>query len=311
MTVTQPFVHEALLYASEEEFLGATVPFVNEGVEAGEPVLIVVRPEREQALRVSLRDSTLVSFADMIEIGRNPSRIIPVWHQHVADSAAHGGRCRGIGEPVWPGRTEAELAECHRHEALLNLAFADTPGFRLLCPYDTAELDPQVIERACCTHPYVETHAGRCESDRYLGLEAATMPFDERLADPDPEAHEFALDRASLPMLRNVVWGWASAAGIDVARTADVVLAVHELATNTLRHGEGRGTVRAWKSPSAFVFEVHDGGRIDDPLAGRRRPVPDAEGGRGLWLVNQLCDLVELRSSAAGTVVRMQIAVRG
>ena len=53
-----------------------------------------------------------------------------------------GKRLRGIGEPIWAARTPAEMAECHRHEGLLNVAFADSPGFWLLCPYDTTTLDP-------------------------------------------------------------------------------------------------------------------------------------------------------------------------
>ena len=48
---------------------------------------------------------------------------------------------------------------------------------------------------------------------------------------------------------------------------------------------------------------------ITDPLAGQRRPAPDATGGHGLWLVYQVCDLVELRSDASGTTIRMHMAI--
>jgi hypothetical protein len=50
---------------------------------------------------------------------------------------------------------------------------------------------------------------------------------------------------------------------------------------------------------------VEDHGRIRIPLVGRIRPEPDADSGRGVWIANQLCDLVQIRSSAAGTVVRV------
>ena len=86
------------------------------------------------------------------------------------------------------------------------------------------------------------------------------------------------------------------------------MLAVHELATNSVRHGGGHGTCRLWRDGTALVCEVSDHGWITDPMAGRRRPAADQPGGRGLWLVNQLCDAVELRSSPAGTVVRVRMS---
>ena len=65
-----------------------------------------------------------------------------------------------------------------------------------------------------------------------------------------------------------------------------------------------------WHDGDELLCEIHDKGTLADPLAGRRRPAPDAAGGHGLWLVNQLCDLVELRSGPAGTTVRMHMALR-
>ena len=97
----------------------------------------------------------------------------------------------------------------------------------------------------------------------------------------------------------------AAEAGLGVSRAADLVLAVHELATNTLRHGGGRGTLRMWREPAALICEVSDAGRIDQPLAGRERPFAGQTGGRGLWLVNQLCDLAQIRCFPTGSVVRL------
>ena len=91
------------------------------------------------------------------------------------------------------------------------------------------------------------------------------------------------------------------------ARAADTVLAVHEVATNSQRHGGGQGTLRLWDDERALTCEVRDGGRIEDPLVGRVRPRPDASGGRGLWLANQLCDLVQIRAVPDGTVVRLHM----
>jgi anti-sigma regulatory factor (Ser/Thr protein kinase) len=108
-----------------------------------------------------------------------------------------------------------------------------------------------------------------------------------------------------LTLLRNLVAARAAAYGLAKAKAEDLVLAVHELATNSVRHGGGSGTFRLWRDGAALVCEISDRGWITDPLAGRRRPAADQPGGRGLWLVNQLCDEVELTTSPAGTVIRV------
>jgi anti-sigma regulatory factor (Ser/Thr protein kinase) len=87
------------------------------------------------------------------------------------------------------------------------------------------------------------------------------------------------------------------------------VLAVNELATNSMRHGGGRGVLSVWQENGTLLCEVTDRGHIADPLAGRERP-PDARGGgRGLWLVNHLCDLVQVRSLHGGNVIRLHMSL--
>jgi anti-sigma regulatory factor (Ser/Thr protein kinase) len=88
------------------------------------------------------------------------------------------------------------------------------------------------------------------------------------------------------------------------------VLAVSEVAANTLRHTQSAGTLTMWRHAGEVVCEIQDEGTITDPLAGQRRPGPDATGGHGLWLVYQVCDLVELRSDETGTTIRMHMAIQ-
>lgn len=88
-------------------------------------------------------------------------------------------------------------------------------------------------------------------------------------------------------------------------RTDDLLLAVHEVVVNSLLHGGGSGRLRLWSDPAAVVCEIRDRGRILDPLVGRRMPSHTAESGRGLWMVHQLVDLAQIRSSGRGTIVRM------
>jgi anti-sigma regulatory factor (Ser/Thr protein kinase) len=128
------------------------------------------------------------------------------------------------------------------------------------------------------------------------------------LSGPPADADEIEFTQEDLAGLRWVVSNGAERAGLRGARVGDLVLAVHELAANSLRHGGGHGVLRMWEDHKAFVCEVRDQGRIEEPLVGRALPRPDQNGGHGLWLVNQVCDLVQLRSSERGSVVRVRMS---
>jgi anti-sigma regulatory factor (Ser/Thr protein kinase) len=92
-------------------------------------------------------------------------------------------------------------------------------------------------------------------------------------------------------------------------RVEGLTLAVDEVVTNALRHGGGRGVVRACREAGGLLCEVCDSGTITEPLVGRIRPDPQRPEGRGLWIANHFCDLVQIRSSRAGTVVRCHVAL--
>jgi anti-sigma regulatory factor (Ser/Thr protein kinase) len=116
--------------------------------------------------------------------------------------------------------------------------------------------------------------------------------------------------RADLSQVRALVLQHAREAGLPEDRTSDLVLAVSEVAANTLRHTRSAGTLAIWHDADEVVCEIHDEGVITDPLAGQHKPPADASGGHGLWIVHQVCDLVELTSDASGTTVRMHMTLR-
>jgi anti-sigma regulatory factor (Ser/Thr protein kinase) len=302
------FRHEAMFYAGTDEFLDGTLTFIREGLAGGEPVLVVVDAPKIDLLRNRLgADARAVRFADMADIGFNPARIIPAWCDFVETHAGRGRPFRGIGEPVNPGRRPAELVECQRHESLLNLAFADAPAWSLLCPYDTEALAPAVVEEARRSHRYlVHGHDTRV-SDDFLEEGTAAGSFEDPLPEPETPPEEYVFGPGPLGTVRQLVARHAARAGLGMSRMSDLVLAVNEVATNSLTHGGGHGMLWLWQDGEALVCEVRDRGRITEPLIGRRLPTTDDDGGRGLWLANQLCDLVQIRSSAAGTVVRMHM----
>jgi anti-sigma regulatory factor (Ser/Thr protein kinase) len=116
--------------------------------------------------------------------------------------------------------------------------------------------------------------------------------------------------RSDLSQVRALVRQHAREAGLTEGRASDLVLAVSEVAANTLRHTPSPGTLAIWHDEHEVVCEIHDEGTITDPLVGTRKPPPGASGGHGLWLVRQICDLVELTSDGNGTTVRMHMALR-
>lgn len=304
------FLHEAMLYEGWTDFFRQTIPFIRDAIVADQPILVAVDQRKIDAFRALLgAEAGRVRFEDMAGIGRNPARIIPVWRAFVDEHTGDRG-ARGIGEPIWAGRSSDELVECERHEALLNLAFAVAPAeLRLVCPYDTGSLPTAVIEEARRTHPIVTEEGASRWSDTYRELDAIARPFDAPLPPPSEIPAEMQFDEDGLRDLRMFVTAQASERGVKAALVPDLVLAVGETATNSIRYGGGGGVLRVWSQDGKMICEVRDVGLIDEPLAGRVTPDPTEPGGFGLWLANQLCDLVQMRSYAGGSSVRLHIGI--
>jgi anti-sigma regulatory factor (Ser/Thr protein kinase) len=300
------FEHWAHFYRDDQEFLAGVVPFVREGLAVDDAVVVVEPARRLELLRETLADdAAAVRFHDMSAVGANPARILAVWQEVVAEQVAAGRTLRGVGEPAFVGRREPELLECHLHELLLNHAFDGGAPWRLLCPYDEQGLPTAVCAGARTTHPAWSGATGQVRGPAVAGT-AVEAAFGAPLPAPPGSPQRRRSYRADdLPALRQFVAEIAGSWGLSGERLEALVLAASELATNSVRHGDGEGAVSAWRDFGGGVLEFTDAGHLTDPLAGRRPPDTDLDGGRGLYLVNQLCDLVQLRSSAAGTTVRL------
>jgi anti-sigma regulatory factor (Ser/Thr protein kinase) len=306
----QLFLHEALLYEGEAGFLDGTVAFVRDAVAAREPVMVAVDSDKIEALRVALgADARPVEFVAMERAGRNPGRIISLWHDF-ADRFP-GRAVRGIGEPIWAGRDHDALVESQQHEHLLNAAFGRGLRFWLRCPYDATALPADVLAEAARSHPLVSGGAAPA------GPNPAFEPRegDELLAAPLPEAPDDArtivVTARGLGSLREQLMHRAGTLGFDAGRRQDIALAASEIATNSIDHGNGNCLVRTWADDRRFVVEVRDAGRIVDALVGRRRPPAGMPRGRGLWLVHELADLVQVRADESGTTVRASFDLPG
>ena len=125
---------------------------------------------------------------------------------------------------------------------------------------------------------------------------------------PDPLILDQAFDADSLYALRAAVAAHATQAGLSPGRSDDLVIAVHELAANAVRHGAGHGRLRVWKSDQALLCEISDDGIL--PPAGTGDAAEwHTEPGHGLSLVRQVADQTSLRSGPHGTLATISFAL--
>lgn len=313
-------VHPALFYADDDAYVAGTVPFLREGLERDEPVMMAAPPSRLALVEDALGPlAARVALHDMTLAGRNPGRIIAGVLRAFVDEHADRGRVRIIGEPIWAGRSPQEYAAAVQHEALINVALADRPA-TVLCPYDTTALAPAAIADAQRTHPVLVEHGHTTSSGRYVDPTELAQGVAGPLAEPTELGETLVFSAPTGPRaVRTAVVEHALRAGLDEDRAADLALASYEVAVNTVVHTGRPGLLALWTrgagapgweavEPAAVVCEVQDSGWIADPLVGRH-PCGPAEGrGYGLRLAHQLCDLVQVHSDPRdGTTVRLTL----
>lgn len=299
------FTHECLFYRDERSYLDGVLPFVEEALATDTPVLVAVPGGNGVLLRHELGwRAEKMSFLDMSIEGRNPNRIIPA----VLDAfiSEHAGRPVAIiGEAIWPGRSATEYPACVQHEALINMAF-DGALATILCPYDTRGLEPEVLADAASTHPILTSSGERQTSRSYGSPKQVFAEFNRPLSDPPRSAASMAFDDTDdLPRLREFVGRHADASGLSDDRLVDLQMAANEIATNTIRHSGGPGIVQVWAEDGHVVCDVSDGGHIADPLVGRLASSVGGEHGRGLLVINYLCDLVRVHTEPGSTSIRL------
>lgn len=299
-----PFRHLALIHRTWEEYLRGVLDLIEQGLADGGEVIVAVPQERLESIAGRLDGQRHgVELIDMRELGRNPAWIIPALQRRM--ERHRGRRAYIVCEAAWPERSPDEIDEVILHEALCNTAFAGEE-ITAMCPFDAEALDPAVIEEAKRTHQLLAADGTGKASPAYTS-QAAHERLERPLRSLPSEGTSMIFSSSELGAVRALVAEQASGAGLDPARSADLVFAVNEVATNSIRHGGGKGELQLWAAPERMVAEVRDRGKIRDPLVGRVNPDNAHFDGMGLWLVNQICDLVQLRSSDAGTTVRVHI----
>ncbi len=299
--------HAAGFFDAHPALLAQIVPLVQDAAGRGEPVALGVRPVTEQALRQLLGPTVeLVALAqpDGAEPGsgqtvasrraRQLRRLTEGGTRPVTAIAEHISRFDGADGAFW---TELDAA--------MNVALAELP-VALTCFFPELPLHLRITEGARLNHEQLLVHGEPRDNPAYrqprevLAVQPVSAPT--MLGPPDLTLHFGAWQ---LHEIRGQVQQALLHAGCQLEHAEDVVLAVNEVATNAVEHGESEAELFLWTGDE-LVCEVHDRGVLGDPLPGLQAPHPSHPKGRGIWIARQLCDMLHVWGDTAGTHVRMR-----
>jgi anti-sigma regulatory factor (Ser/Thr protein kinase) len=303
--------HRGLLAGSADELDEGAAAFLAEGLEAGAALLLATDEDRRG--RLHERVGPAMGEAAVLEPARlysSPAWTLARLRREIEERTAGGEPLRILAAPDWFGRPLAEREAWMSGDSVANVAFTTSAAapVDILCAYDGSGAPPDVVAAVRQTHPEVVEEGRTHRSEAYTDPALYCTRHRDRPLPPLPEpVEEHAFEAATLAALRRAVEAAATEAGVDLRRVPEVALVVNEVASNSVRHAGGSGTARLAVTPEHLVCEVVDTGVITAPFAGLLPPPRAGDGGYGLWLVHQLCDLVQVRSGPAGSVVRMHI----
>jgi anti-sigma regulatory factor (Ser/Thr protein kinase) len=298
----QTYRHEALTYDGPDEFVASCLASAADGRASDTRVIFLFAAAKLAALRASLdRAADEVAMVATDVLGRNPARIVTMLDSFRA--SGDGRPCLAVTESIDSGRSRAAVAEAQFADSVLNSAALTEWPLSVVCMYDASALDEASTAAMWRSHPAIR---GQSVNDSYEPELAATT-FGIPLDAPPDDVQWRRIRGDELAVTREYVRDRARDHDLSGERLDDLVFAANELVTNSVRHGGRECRVAVWPDDECVVCEVRDAGIMTDPLVGRLAPPLDSSGGRGLWLVNQLCDLVQIRSAAQGTAVRLHI----
>lgn len=300
------FAHEVGFYGSDREFQALAVPFAEEALDAGEPVVFAYDRRKTDLLRRWLPDAPLVTYLAERCRYQSPTKTLATWRA-LAEAAMRSGasRIRCSGEVPHPGHGRPYTG-WDRYEAAIDDVLGDLALWGR-CLYDLRVAPAEVVASARHRHRHVLASSGRRrENPDY-------MP-PRHLAEflhPDPDPLEQEIPSAELvdPSPAGARAAIRAVAGgrLDAAHLDDLLLATSEAVTNALVHGAPPVVLRVWAGDDRVVAVVDDRGRgPDNALVGLGPLLGDGGGGRGLWLAHQLDVDIALLVSSGGFAVRLR-----
>ncbi|NKE62385.1 sensor histidine kinase [Lentzea sp. PSKA42] len=299
------FFHETALYGSDDDFLALAVPFLEDGLRAGEPTVVACAERNTALLSGALGRGNSVMYLPGADQYSRPSDAIATYRDLFREHTEAGARqMRVIGEVPHSG-VGARWDWWARYEAAANQAFAEFPVWGL-CPYDTRTAPADVLADVVRTHPNIAGASGTHQANPGFreGLPCSTSPPDV-LEQASPLVE---LIDPTAGAVREAVGTAIRATRLTEDNAHDVVYAASEIITNGLTHGIAPVRFRLWADDSRVVVAVTDrGSGPSDPLAGLVPTTATRSAGLGLWILHRTCDYVSMGNDADGFTVRVSV----
>jgi anti-sigma regulatory factor (Ser/Thr protein kinase) len=302
------FAHVAVLYTSDGELRDLLLPYLAEALRRQDQIVAVVSEAAQRVLCEALGEA-----ADRIQWGgpglssNRLGRVFEAFGDYLAQQYRAGIPTRVVGEPG-AGLSPDRLSQYLRYVSMATEVYAayESP---MLFLWDERRYSPEVLAQVRAIHPQLlGSHGTIVNSEYRVPIDFLTAGATSPPAvpvDPDLDLHLESADR--LVQLRQGLRSWGAAMALSERDTDDIVIAVDEIATNALEHGEPPARVRAWSTTDAVFIRVDDQGRIGIPATtGYVRPPTEARRGRGIWMARHLADVLTTHNSPAGTTVAMR-----